>query len=177
MLVWMISMDGRTEKKGAVKRISSRLYDAAFFLVILLAAVFFPAAILVFPIWAAIEKRDTKYLRRYLEYVKKAAVYALNSFKVRGIWRAIYEKTIKEHFLLSKGYVKERLEKRRGKCLRCARCCKAIRCPLLEWDSKIKKWSCIAYGTTFWSHIHCSLFPLFQYEIDMYGCPGYRFEE
>ena len=131
----------------------------------------FPLVLLFWPFWAAFEFKNMKYIRHYPRYFKGGLDYFSQTFG-KNYW----EWTKKSWRNLISEEVKIGLMKRKGRCLRCGKCCKILKCPLLEWDEKEKKWGCGVYGTKFWDSIHCSRFPTKE-DIKEYGCPGFRFEE
>jgi len=133
---------------------------------------FSPLILLFWPVWAAIELRDTKYIRHYPRYFKGGLDY----FSQTG-GKNYWEWTKKSWRNLISDEVIIGLMKRKGRCLRCGKCCKILKCPMLEWNEKDKKWNCGVYGTKFWSSINCSRFPRNKEDIEEYECPGFRFEE
>jgi hypothetical protein len=153
--------------------ISSILYDVWFFFFCsILGYVLFPIISMIFPLWAYIEIRDKKYLRHYPTYAKRGLANSWELVKKNTGFRLI-----KNRFILPKGYVEKQLKKRKGKCLRCGKCCKGLKCPVVKWDTKKKQWVCEVYGKWFWNHVNCSTYPYNQKEVDLYDCKGFWFEK
>jgi hypothetical protein len=52
-------------------------------------------------------------------------------------------------------------------CADCGKCCKKIRCPLLErtYDQ------CMGYDSFYWRYFNCGRYPAHQDDIDRYECP------
>ena len=63
----------------------------------------------------------------------------------------------------------------RGKCLRCGKCCEAIKCPHLAWEyqNDVRVAVCKVYWTRPWG---CALFPRDPQEELQEGC-GFYWEE
>ncbi|MBW2999320.1 hypothetical protein KY339_01500 [Candidatus Woesearchaeota archaeon] len=163
-------MNGKPKESKST--ISSIFYSTWLFLLLITLPVMIPLTFVLGPFLGIILKKDTKYVKRYFHYVGRGFQCIWESHKRGTFWR-----TFKINYVYPKGYIESRLKKRRGKCLRCGKCCQDLKCPLLEWDAKNKKWNCDIYDHAMWSTCGCSKFPLNQEDIDMYNCKGFWFEE
>jgi hypothetical protein len=171
----MANADSSHKEPGGSPNFFSRLHFLSDSLFIICIPFLFPLMAFTWPLLAALKSKDFKYIRHYPRYFKGGLGYFLETIKRKVFWKRTI--SIWKRHTLSKEYVEGRLAKRKGKCLRCAKCCKILKCPLLEWDEKEKGWSCAAYGYPFWNGVHCSRYPLTKEEIDEYGCPGFWFDE
>ena len=52
-------------------------------------------------------------------------------------------------------------------CADCGKCCKKIRCPLLEKT----RYQCMGYNSFYWRYFNCGRYPASQGDIDRYECP------
>jgi hypothetical protein len=51
-------------------------------------------------------------------------------------------------------------------CGSCSRCCRKIKCPLVDEHSR-----CLSFNSFYWRYFNCGRFPSTQREIDQYQCP------
>lgn len=52
-------------------------------------------------------------------------------------------------------------------CADCGKCCRKIRCPLLEKTH----YQCMGYDSFYWRYFNCGRYPASQGDIDRYECP------
>jgi hypothetical protein len=55
-------------------------------------------------------------------------------------------------------------------CGDCSKCCRKIKCPLVDEENG----NCMSYNTFYWRYFNCGRFPTSQDEIDRYECPKWE---
>ncbi len=131
------------------------------------------AAFPLWPIFISWGLRDWSFTRRYfhtLAYCAKTAFPKMNG-------HSSISRMIKYNILTTPAQLEAQLQKRRGACTRCARCCKALDCIFLGYDEEASIPYCRAYGTRYWHFGTCGRYPIDQSDVDDHGCPGFSFPD
>lgn len=145
------------------KRWKAILYIAK----LLFAFPFFP----LLPFMMAYDAKDWSLARNYFGTLGYVARTLMIHFRFGSFARAI-----KYNIMMSPEQVQARLERRRGACTRCAKCCKQYDCIFLGVNED-KEHFCKVYGTNYWYYGTCGRYPLDQADIDDHACPGFSFED
>ena len=129
---------------------------------------FFP----LMPFFLAYEAKDWSIARNYfptLAYCFKTALIHVRHGSV--------VRMLKYNWVLGPEKIKAAIDKRRGACTRCAKCCRQYNCIFLGHDAESKEYHCKIYKTDYWYYGTCGRYPVDQRDIDDHACPGFSFEE
>lgn len=146
----------------------SRVKAVLYTLRLVLAIPFFP----FLPFIMAKEAKDPSIAKNYfgtLGYcIKTLVVHIRHGSLVR---------MIKYNIFMGPERVKAAIDRRRGACTRCAKCCRQYDCIFLGEDKEAKEYYCKIYQTDYWYYGTCGRYPVDQRDIDDHACPGFVFDE
>ena len=128
---------------------------------------FFP----LFPFYMAKQAKDPAIARNYF----KTLGYLLRTAMVH-IRHGSIVRMVKYNILYGPEQVKAKIDRRRGACTRCAKCCRQYDCIFLGHDEETKDYYCKIYQTEYWYYGTCGRYPIDQVDIDDHACPGFAFD-
>ena len=146
----------------------SRVKAVLYTLRLVLAIPFFP----LLPFIMAHEAKDASIAKNYfgtLAYCIKIVVVHIRHGSI--------VRMLKYNLVMGPEKVKAAIDKRRGACTRCAKCCRQYNCIFLGEDKEAKEYYCKIYKTDYWYYGTCGRYPVDQRDIDDHACPGFSFDE
>lgn len=124
------------------------------------------------PFIMAAEAKDASIARNYFQTL----AYCIKILVVH-IRHGSLVRMVKYNLVMSPERIKAAIDKRRGACTRCAKCCRQYNCIFLGHDAEEKEYHCKIYKTDLWYYGTCGRYPVDQRDIDDHACPGFSFEE
>lgn len=124
------------------------------------------------PFALAYEAKDWSIARSYFKTLAYCGRVALTHVRHGSVIRML-----KYNLLLDKDTIQAAINRRRGACTRCAKCCRQYNCIFLGHDAETKEYSCKIYQTDYWYYGTCGRYPIDQKDIDDHACPGFSMEE
>lgn len=126
----------------------------------------------LWPFFLAREANDWSIARNYV----KTMAYCIRTI-LTHIRHGSFVRMLKYNLVLGPEKVKAQIDKRRGACTRCAKCCRQYECIFLGHDAESKEYFCKVYQTDYWYYGTCGRYPVDQQDIDDHACPGFSFDE
>jgi hypothetical protein len=127
------------------------------------------------PLWPfliAKEAKDWSIARNYFGTI----YYCFRTIGIH-IRHGSFVRLFKYNIIMGPEETKRRIDKRRGACTRCAKCCRQYDCIFLDQDPETEDFTCKIYQTNYWYYGTCGRYPVDQRDIDDHACPGFSFPE
>lgn len=124
------------------------------------------------PIFIAWEANDWSIAKDYFGTMR----YVLRTLGTHIRHRSIL-RLFKYNLTMGPDEVKARIDRRRGACTRCAKCCRQFECVYLGQNEETQEYYCKVYKTHYWYYGTCGRYPLDQADIDDHACPGFYFDQ
>lgn len=114
------------------------------------------------PVAAALIAKDGSYVRHYARSLRASVAHLHAMKRGRPIARAIERR-------LAEDLLSEQVD---GSCSHCGRCCLDRACIFLRYSEEGHS-RCQIYGSKFWKHLPCGMYPLNGGDIRLYNCPSF----